>query len=29
MLLLALDTSGATVTAALHDGTSVIAERAV
>ena len=29
MLLLALDTSGATVTAALHDGTSLLAERGV
>jgi tRNA threonylcarbamoyl adenosine modification protein YeaZ len=29
MLLLALDTSGATVTAALHDGVSVVAERGV
>ena len=29
MLLLAFDTSSATVTAALHDGTSVVAERAV
>lgn len=29
MLLLAMDTSGAAVTAALHDGTSVVAERTV
>jgi tRNA threonylcarbamoyladenosine biosynthesis protein TsaB len=29
MLLLALDTSGAVVTAALHDGTAVVAEREV